>query len=187
MITYHLLVIMLQAAHNQIHRFLRQLLRYAVLLVGSLLSLLLCQVVYVVLVSRALQVEGVILVDYLEQSFVLCLDQARFNLLVEGLLWVVRQKLELVAPPEQNHLLLCLQSALRQVPTLVVEESVRVATPSYSFHQDSAIITQLMTISPQTSHLDSKSCLYLRVRAEVAMLASYLRNTCVCLLQSDSI
>lgn len=83
MITYHLLVIMLQAAHNQIHRFLRQLLRYAVLLVGSLLSLLLCQVVYVVLVSRALQVEGVILVDYLEQSFVLCLDQARFNLLVE--------------------------------------------------------------------------------------------------------
>ena len=104
---------MLQAAHNQIHRFLRQLLRYAVLLVGSLLGLLLCHVVCVVLVSRTFQVKGVILVDYLEQSFVICLDQARLNLLVEGVLWVVGQELELVAPPKQNHLLIRLQSALR--------------------------------------------------------------------------
>ena len=104
---------MLQAAHNQIHRFLRQLLRYAVLLVGSLLGLLLCHVVCMVLVCRTFQVKGVILVDYLEQSFVICLDQARLNLLVEGLLWVVGQELELVAPPKQNHLLIRLQSALR--------------------------------------------------------------------------
>ena len=65
LITYHLLVVVLETAHNQIHGLLRQLLRYAVLLVGSLLSLELRQVVCVVLVSCTLQVESVILIDYL--------------------------------------------------------------------------------------------------------------------------
>ena len=90
-----------------------------------------------VLVGRTFEVENAIFVDDLEQGLVFAEIHVVLDLLLEGLLGVVGDQLELVAAPHEHHFFLRPQRLLGQVATLVVEQPVRVSTPSDALHQDS--------------------------------------------------
>jgi len=102
----------LEAADDEVHGLLPELLGHACILIACLLCRKLTHVLRVVLVCSAFQVEGVVAVDNLEQGLVLLMLNVRLDLLTEGLLGVVGQQLQLVSSSHQDHLLLSLQRPL---------------------------------------------------------------------------
>ena len=102
---------MFQAAHDQIHRLRGDRSRCCLLLhlpVHAIIQrlrrrLLLGQIIRMVLICRAFQIEHAVLVYDLEKGFVVVQIHVVLDLLLKGLLSVVGDQLKLISTAHEHH------------------------------------------------------------------------------------
>ena len=126
-VTYDLLIVVFQTSDDQIHVLI------------EVTHGLICSCSFQITVGecRRLEIEGLIsMVDDLEQRFIIRLCCQLGNLVLEILTLIIRSWVKFILSAHNDGLVIRPHCFLREVSTLVVEEAVTVAGPSYSFHQD---------------------------------------------------
>lgn len=115
-VTYNFILVVFHTANNQVHVFIQVVNRGNLFCRGRICALL----VY----SRGLQIESAVGVYDFEERLVISFFLMRLDLLVEVLLHVVRDSIEFVFAPHDNHWLVGPHRLLGEMATFVVKETV---------------------------------------------------------------